>query len=187
MTLFPRLPPGFTLTPICEDEIPVLQELAATIWRHAYTGMITVEQIEYMLGSRYTPERIRAYLDHDDRGLLLLKQAGGPIGYCSHAVGADSTEMKLEQLYLLERFRGRGLGSAMLGHVETLARQFGCRSVVLTVNKQNIAAIGFYRAAGFAVRHEAVFDIGGGFVMDDYVMEKRLREGRTAAGADSAT
>jgi ribosomal protein S18 acetylase RimI-like enzyme len=37
----------------------------------------------------------------------------------------------------------------------------------LQVNKRNGGAIAFYRAAGFEVVREAVFDIGGGFVMDD--------------------
>ena len=42
----------------------------------------------------------------------------------------------------------------------------------LQVNKQNTGAVGFYTAAGFEVIREAVFEIGGGFVMDDYVMRK---------------
>jgi ribosomal protein S18 acetylase RimI-like enzyme len=62
----------------------------------------------------------------------------------------------------------------MLRHVEERARERGCRSLVLQVNKRNDIAVAFYRKAGFSVREEAVFDIGGGFVMDDYVMEKAL-------------
>jgi ribosomal protein S18 acetylase RimI-like enzyme len=46
--------------------------------------------------------------------------------------------------------------------------------LILQVNKRNEKAIKLYRRAGFAVREEIVVDIGGGFVMDDYVMEKRL-------------
>ena len=48
------------------------------------------------------------------------------------------------------------------------------RVLFLQVNKQNTGAIGFYAAAGFTIARGAVFDIGSGFVMDDYVMEKRL-------------
>ena len=62
----------------------------------------------------------------------------------------------------------------MLGHVESRARDLGSRVLFLQVNKQNAGAIGFYAAAGFEIAREAVFDIGSGFVMDDYVMEKRL-------------
>jgi hypothetical protein len=42
------------------------------------------------------------------------------------------------------------------------------------VNKRNASAIAAYRKHGFDVRESVVKDIGGGFVMDDYIMEKRL-------------
>ena len=64
--------------------------------------------------------------------------------------------------------------SRMLKHVEQRALALGCRGLVLQVNKQNGGSLAFYGKAGFTVREEAVFDIGQGYVMDDYVMEKRL-------------
>lgn len=82
--------------------------------------------------------------------------------------------MKLGQLYVLESHRGMGLGRFMLGHVEDRTRDVGRQSLWLQVNKQNAGAIGFYRATGFEVFREAVFEIGRGFVMDDYVMAKRV-------------
>lgn len=42
----------------------------------------------------------------------------------------------------------------------------------LQVNRTNETALRFYRAKGFRVMLEADFDIGGGFLMQDYVMEK---------------
>jgi ribosomal protein S18 acetylase RimI-like enzyme len=62
----------------------------------------------------------------------------------------------------------------MLRHVEDRARGLGSRGLWLQVNKRNTGAIGFYRAAGFEVVREAVFEIGGGFVMDDYVIAKAV-------------
>jgi ribosomal protein S18 acetylase RimI-like enzyme len=59
-------------------------------------------------------------------------------------------------------------------HVEGQASDLGRRSIWLQVNKRNHGAIGFYRSAGFEVVREAVFEIGGGFVMDDYLMAKRV-------------
>jgi ribosomal protein S18 acetylase RimI-like enzyme len=63
----------------------------------------------------------------------------------------------------------------MLGHVERRALDRGSRTLILQVNKRNEKAIKLYRRSGFAIREEVVVDIGGGFVMDDYVMAKRLR------------
>jgi diamine N-acetyltransferase len=94
--------------------------------------------------------------------------------------------VKLSQLYVLQSHRGMGLGRFMLGHVEGRALELGRRALWLQVNKRNTEAIKFYRAAGFEVVREAVFEIGGGFVMDDSVMAKPLNASSASASPDSA-
>ena len=49
-----------------------------------------------------------------------------------------------------------------------------CSTLILNVNKNNVQAIRAYEKNGFAIREAVVVDIGGGFVMDDYVMAKPL-------------
>ena len=44
----------------------------------------------------------------------------------------------------------------------------------LTVNKGNDLGIRAYKGTGFQIVEAVVTDIGEGFVMDDYVMEKRF-------------
>ena len=44
----------------------------------------------------------------------------------------------------------------------------------MQVNKRNDRAIAAYQKAGFCIAEEAVLDIGGGFVMDDFLMEKEV-------------
>jgi ribosomal protein S18 acetylase RimI-like enzyme len=169
-----------TLTPITEPDFPVLRELAGTIWRQHYAAIISAAQIEYMLFGRFSDEALREHVQAADRWLELLRVSGKPVGYCGYQLtGLEGDEaspaaMKLGQLYVLESHRGMGLGRFMLRHVEGRASELGSRGLWLQVNKKNVAAIGFYRSAGFAVVREAVFEIGGGFVMDDYVMTKGL-------------
>lgn len=151
-----------------------LARLAEVIWRSHYTRIIGSAQIDYMLAERYTPEKLRLYLNADDRWLMLLRTDSRAVGYCSYALTENPGEMKLEQLYLLPELQGKGLGRLMLRHVEEQAGVRGRSTLVLQTNKRNVDAIAFYRKAGFTVREEAVFDIGNGFVMDDYVMEKVL-------------
>ncbi|MCD5362278.1 GNAT family N-acetyltransferase [Chromobacterium aquaticum] len=162
------------LEPLTPADFPVLAELAGEIWHQHFISMISREQIEYMLAGRYVPEKLSAYLDAPDRWFGLLKLDGRAVGYCSYALTATPGEMKLEQLYLLAETRGRGLGAYMLDAAEDAARRHGCHALVLTVNKHNAGAIAVYKQRGFTVREQAVFDIGNGFVMDDYVMAKRL-------------
>lgn len=164
-------------------DFEALALLAEAIWRAHYTGIIGSAQVDYMLAGRYTPEKLRLYLNADDRWLMLLRidssTGSRAVGYCSYALTDDHGEMthgemKLEQLYLLPEYYGQGLGRLMLRHVEQQARARDRSTLMLQTNKRNDIAIAFYRKAGFTVREEAVFDIGNGFVMDDYVMEKVL-------------
>ena len=162
------------LDAMTEADFATVAWLGETIWHAHYSKIISVEQISYMLAGRYTPHELRNYLNSDDRWLDLLSLRGRQVGYCSYARTPTPGEMKLEQLYLLQELQGRGLGGLMLRHVEARTRSRGLNVLILQVNKRNVDAIAVYRKAGFTVREEAVFDIGNGFVMDDYVMEKML-------------
>ena len=176
------------LDALTSADFETLARLAEAIWRSHYTRIIGSAQIDYMLAERYTPERLRQYLNADDRWLMLLRidspTGTRAVGYCSYALAENPgemkrpeikpREMKLEQLYLLPELHGQGLGKLMLRHVEEQSSARGRSTLMLQTNKRNDIAIAFYRKAGFTVREEAVFDIGGGFVMDDYVMEKVL-------------
>jgi ribosomal protein S18 acetylase RimI-like enzyme len=161
------------LDPLAESDFTTVARLADTIWRAHYSSMISMAQIDYMLDGRYVPERMRQYLDSGQRWMWVLRVDGEPAGYCSCSL-ADDDAMKLEQLYLLSTHKGQGLGGTMLRHVEAQARALGRSRLYLTVNKGNTDSIAIYRRSGFVLREEAVFDIGNGYVMDDYVMEKRL-------------
>ena len=162
------------LEPLTPAEFPTVARLGEAIWRSHYTPIIGAAQVEYMLASRYTSEKLSRYLDSDERWLQLLKLSGEPVGYCSYARTDRPDELKLEQLYLLPQHKGKGLGGFMLRHVEAEGRRLGFRVLMLTVNKNNTDSIAIYKKTGWTLRGEIVIDIGHGFVMDDYVMEKRL-------------
>jgi ribosomal protein S18 acetylase RimI-like enzyme len=169
-----------TLTPVAEPDFAVLRELAGTIWRQHYAAIISPAQIEHMLAGRFSDEALWEHVQAADRWLELLRVSGVAVGYCGYELagmddqGTASAAMKLSQLYVLESHRSMGLGRHLLRHVEQRARGLGSRGLWLQVNKRNAGAIAFYRAAGFEVVREAVFDIGGGFLMDDYVMAKQV-------------
>ncbi len=163
-----------TLDPLTPADFPMVADLADRIWRAHYAAIVPLAQIDYMLAGRYTPERLATYLAADRRWMHVLRVEGEPVGYCSHALTDTPGELKLEQLYLLPGLHGQGLGGRMLDLVEAHGRALGCTSLMLQVNKGNTGSIAVYRKRGFEVREAAVFDIGNGFVMDDYVMAKAL-------------
>jgi ribosomal protein S18 acetylase RimI-like enzyme len=61
----------------------------------------------------------------------------------------------------------------MIDHIIKEIQQQGATALQLQVNRHNKAR-SFYKKIGFAVMEEADFDIGNGYFMNDFVMEKRL-------------
>ena len=158
--------------PAQNEDIPLLRELAEQIWRASYVEIISPEQIEYMLRWMYSEEVIRGELAAGVCWELVHWQAE-PAGFFAVTFQSDGVA-KLNKLYLLERLQGRGFGQQMLVHIFRLAEQHGAREIRLQVNKRNVRAKRAYDRAGFIVADSAVFKIGEGFVMDDYVMVRRL-------------
>jgi diamine N-acetyltransferase len=94
-------------------------------------------------------------------------------GFASYGRPGEQ-ELKLHKLYIHPKHQRRGLGTLLLNHVVQEARLEGYSRLVLSVNKANEAAIAAYQKNGFAIREAVVVDIGSGFVMDDFVMERNL-------------
>ncbi len=53
-------------------------------------------------------------------------------------------------------------------------KESGDLRIILNVNKYN-SAQQFYISQGYKVYDDGVFDIGNGFVMDDFLMEKIVK------------
>ena len=96
------------------------------------------------------------------------------VGYTGGHVEADTNRFFISKIYLLKEHRGEGLCSATIRFYERLARERGLDALYLTVNKHNEMAIRAYKAKGFEVIDAVETDIGDGYIMDDYIMEKKL-------------
>ena len=162
---------GLVIRVAGEPDIPLIRQLADRIWRACYPGIISTAQIDYMLGWMYSEEQLARDLRNGVR-LELVEVAGVASGFVATERDAASGLLKLHKLYLLPECQGRGVGQRLLGHVRQLARDSGCRAVELRVNKSNHRAIRAYERAGFVLREAVVADIGGGFVMDDFILER---------------
>lgn len=158
-------------------DLPAIAELAGIIWRACYPGIISQAQIDYMLSQMYALGTLREEICSQGIRYELLRVNGKPAGFASFGPTSRPGVVKLHKLYLLPELQGHGLGSRLLQHCEREARAVGARHLTLSVNKQNARAIAVYQRNGFVIVESVVTDIGGGFVMDDYVMAKELGQG----------
>lgn len=162
------------IAPLAEEEVDAVCALAAQIWRWHYPLIIGTAQTEYMLAQRYDPGIVRAELARGDIWWDTLAEDEGIVAFASSFPGGVEHAIRIDKLYVHPERQRIGYGGALIEHTCERAVRLGYRRVRLAVNKRNAAAIGAYRKYGFEIAEAVVKDIGGGFVMDDYIMEKRL-------------
>lgn len=155
-----------------DAEVEALAELARLIWHRHYPGIITPEQIDYMLERRYRPILIRQTLARGDKWDV-ARGAGMLLGF-AHSYPTGEGDAKLDKLYVHPDWQRHGIGRQLLARVELHARRWGCARLVLRVNKHNAPALAAYAKFGFTTVASITEDIGGGFVMDDYIMVLKL-------------
>lgn len=66
----------------------------------------------------------------------------------------DSRVARVYSLAVAPRYRGEGLGEALLSRAATRARQRGCTTLALEVREDNDRALALYLRSGFSVRRK---------------------------------
>lgn len=153
------------------EQLIIIETLAEEIWHEHYTPIIGEHQVDYMLGKFQSVEAMTEHIQNGSSYFLILVD-NAPIGYMG--VELLSETLFLSKFYLIEPARGKGYGKMMIAHLETLAKEKDLNTISLTVNKYNTSSIKMYEKVGFVISGSVVKDIGEGFVMDDYQMEKKL-------------
>ncbi|HNX69129.1 MAG TPA: GNAT family N-acetyltransferase [Candidatus Omnitrophota bacterium] len=155
------------------DSLSRVEKLAQEIWREHYPPIVGVAQVEYMLKKFQSKEAIAEQLE-EGFFYYLIQIDGQEEGYLGILPREEKRELFLSKIYLRAPVRGKGYGGKVMAFAVGLARKKGFRKVVLAVNKKNIAAIRAYEGMGFKNVESVTQDIGGGFFLDDYRMEKGL-------------
>jgi ribosomal protein S18 acetylase RimI-like enzyme len=163
-----------TIAPLAEDEVDALCALAAEIWRRHYPPLIGTAQTEYMLAQRYDPKIVRAELARGDIWWDTLAEDEAIVAFASSFPVEVDRAVKIDKLYVHPERQRMGYGGALIEHTCERAARLGYGRVLLAVNKGNATAIAAYRKHGFEIGEAVVKDIGGGFVMDDYIMQRTL-------------
>lgn len=156
-----------------EEQIADVARLAREIWEEHYVPIIGQAQVDYMLDKFQNERAISEQLAHAYEYYVIVSD-GENAGYVAVVPHPGKATLMISKIYVKQAARSRGLGKEMLAFVEDLCRQRGIGKVWLTVNKNNEHSIAWYSRMGFTNAGPIVQDIGGGFVMDDFRMEKDL-------------
>ncbi|MCE9518894.1 MAG: GNAT family N-acetyltransferase [Verrucomicrobia bacterium] len=171
----PVLPAGkISVVPIGVADVGEISRLAHVIWPEVYPSIISVAQIDYMLGKSYSVKVLEEDITTRSVHYALIREGSENIGYVAWEALTTTDTAFLHKLYLLPQRHGQGIGAQALQWVEDAARERGLSRITLRVNRLNSRAIRAYVRAGFHFASEVCTEIGDGFVMDDYIMTKPL-------------
>lgn len=164
-------PGQLVIRPGSFNDIPFIQQIVKETWPVAYGDILSKQQIDYMLGLFYSAPSLQQQLSNGHHFLIAVhnEEAVGFAGFNQ----LQPTTYKLQKLYVLPSAQKTGVGRALLGEVEGWVQSKGGKRLHLNVNRQNPATT-FYQKWGFTIIRQEDIDIGNGYFMNDFVMEKLL-------------
>ncbi len=155
-------------------DIPTIRNIAMATWPVAYSGIISANQIAYMLNMMYAETVLLQQMESGEQEFIIAYQNNIPIAFTGFGmVKKEPLTYKLHKLYVLPTIQKTGAGQKLLQEVEAIAKAAGAVQLILNVNRANNAA-DFYKHKGFTVLEDMELDIGHGFYMTDHVMGKAL-------------
>ena len=159
-------------TCINDEMIQEVAQLAETIWKTCYVGIITEEQATYMIEKFQSFPVIKNAINQEQYTYFGAYENDQMVGYCG--VQIQNKRLFLSKLYLLDSSRGKGIGLRLLNHAIQFGKDHKMDTIYLTVNKQNEHGISIYQRSGFKTIDAVRSDIGHGYIMDDYIMERNI-------------
>ena len=156
-----------------EEDISIISNLAEQIWPQTYSAYISLAQLRFMLDKMYNKGELLSQLQNGHL-FLIASENGKDVGFAGFSIIEPLTKTyKLHKLYVLPEMHGKGVGKILINEVVNLAVRGGGKTLQLNVNRNNNAK-DFYLRAGFNIKETVDLDIGNGFFMNDYIMEKQL-------------
>ena len=164
-----------SIRPAAIADAGIIHSLANRTWREVYKEILTPVQMEYMLDLMYSHEALVKQISKPRTTFLIVSDDEEAVGFAAYYPrNNDSNEVyHLDKIYVLPNQHGKGTGKKILEHIIDTIQPLGCHLLDLNVNRYN-KAISFYEKLGFIKVREVDVNIGGGYFMNDYIMEKRL-------------
>ena len=152
-----------------ETDLDTIANMAREIWNVHYVDMVGQEQVDYMLEKFYNRASLIEQMQVKKHSFYLIEQGKEAIGFLSVSSENDA-DYFLHKFYIYSHKSNSGAGTETLNQLLKLVNP---KTLTLTVNRENYKSINFYFKTGFKINRVEDFDIGEGYLMNDFVMVKQ--------------
>lgn len=153
-----------------KTDIQAIHHLAYEIWWPSYKGILSEEQIEFMLEDIYSAASLEKQMQ-EGATFIIAEEDGKALGFASFSSAEHL--FKIHKLYILPSHQGKKLGSQLLNFIEDEAKKHYAKFLELNVNRNNLA-LSFYQKVGFEIFEEVDIPYHQ-FLLNDYVMRREIR------------
>lgn len=155
------------------DNYKAIQDIAGKTWPETYGAILSSEQIQYMFSMMYDLEALKNQSSAHHH-FIIAAENGNFLGFASYELNYPSQgSTKVHKIYILPETQGNGIGKKMIFYILDKAKTNNQKYLSLNVNRFN-EAIHFYTKIGFEKVGEENIDIGNGFLMEDFIMQKNI-------------
>jgi len=132
------------IRPATSADVPTIASLIGALARFEKLESEVTMTEAALLATLYGP---RPYAE-----TVLAEEDGKAVGFAlffhNYSTFLARPGLYLEDLYVLESHRGKGIGKALLAHLAKMAVERGCGRMEWAVLDWNVEAIGFYERLG---------------------------------------
>ena len=161
---------GLTLRFAGEDDVPTVLAFIAGLAEYERLAHEAVASESDLRAALFGPEKVIEVViaDYQDEA------AGFALFFYNFSTFLGKRGIYLEDLFVLPKHRGLGIGKALLGYLAHLARERGCGRLEWSVLDWNEPAIGFYRRLGAIGMDEWTVNRVTGAALDRLATEMRF-------------
>ena len=135
----------YTIRQMTREDIPSVQQVAGMSWNDTYAGIIPLHIQDKFLQSAYSKSALIWRLQQSHHRVATVE--GRIIGFAFSSLINEHGEVELGAIYLHPDFQNKGIGSAL---IEVCKNEIaGLKRIFLSVEKENLSGIQFYKAKGF--------------------------------------
>ena len=162
-----------TIISASENDAALIRDLAIATWPDTFIDIISRKQIDYMLELLYSVDSLNEQMKNGHH-FILAKDDNEVVGFASYELNyKNEPKTKLHKIYILPFVQNEGVGTALINFIKQEAHKHNNPTLTLNVNRRNKAVL-YYKKQDFEIVKEEDIDIGSGFLMEDFVMEKSL-------------
>jgi len=164
-----------------QTEVEKLKAISETTFAETFAKDNTPEDMAAFLEQNYNYSQLEKELANKNSFFYFIYQQNELAGYLKLNINEAQSEdgpkeaLEIERIYILNAFKGQGLGKQFITFAEKTAREKNKSEIWLGVWEHNPSAIAFYKKMGFVKTGQHIFTIGCDD-QTDWIMTKILND-----------